>query len=164
MKYFYFHSVLLQYVFSDGESHYPSVTKESKETASYSIVSKTDSEILLQSESNEAKNGATCLYVIGSCSFYTIPCYQYIYADNFGLNRVSVYMNFSAGWLLIWSLSQAVRLDEQGALRYAQLTPFDNGLYWCFRCPKHSSKWYRRSTDLNFGSIPMRWQLQKHLS
>jgi hypothetical protein len=76
MKYFYFHCVLmLQCVFSDGESHYPSVTKEGKETASYSIMSKTDSEILLQSETSEAKNGAACLYVIGPYSFYTIPCY-----------------------------------------------------------------------------------------
>lgn len=71
MKYFYFHCVLMLLCeFSDGESHYPSVTKEGKETASYSIVSKTDSEILLQSETNEAKNGATFLYVVGSCSLH----------------------------------------------------------------------------------------------
>jgi len=56
-----------------------------------------------------------------------------VFADDFGLKLVSVYMNFSAGWLLICRLSQAVRLDAQGALRYAQLTPFDTGLYWCFR-------------------------------
>ena len=66
---------MLQCVFSDGESYYPSVNKEGKGTASYSIVSKTDSEILLQSETNEAKNGAACLYVIGPYSFYTIPYY-----------------------------------------------------------------------------------------
>ena len=76
MKYFYFHCVLMLLCeFSDGEPHYPSVNKEGKGTASYSIVSKTDSEILLQSETNEAKNGAACLYVIGPYSFYTIPCY-----------------------------------------------------------------------------------------
>lgn len=38
--------------------------KEDKETASYSIVSKTDSEILLQSETNEGKNGAIHLLAL----------------------------------------------------------------------------------------------------
>jgi guanylate kinase len=63
---------MLKCVFSDGGSHFPFSYKE---TTGYSIVSETDSEILLQSETNEAKNGAACLYVIGLCSFYTIPCY-----------------------------------------------------------------------------------------
>jgi len=39
-------------------------TKEGKETAGYSIVSKTVSEILLQSETNEVKNGAACLLAL----------------------------------------------------------------------------------------------------
>jgi hypothetical protein len=129
LKYFYLHSVLmLQCVFSDGEFHYPSVTKEGKETAGYSIVSKTVSEILLQSETNEVKNGAACLYVIAHVPFTQF----HAISMTLGLN-LFLYMDFSTGWLLICRLSQAVRLDAQGALRYAQLTPFDNGLYWCFR-------------------------------
>lgn len=76
MKSFFFHCVLmLQCVFSDGDSHYPSVTKEGKETAIHSIMSKTDSEILLQSASNEAKNGATCLYAICPFSFTQFSAY-----------------------------------------------------------------------------------------
>ena len=48
-----------------------------KQTASYCIVSKNDSEILLQPDTNEAKNGATSLYVILPLVFFnTIPCYE----------------------------------------------------------------------------------------
>ncbi|WVZ90392.1 hypothetical protein U9M48_036699 [Paspalum notatum var. saurae] len=44
---------------NDKEDSDSIFTKEGKETASYYIVSKVDSEILLQSETDEAKNGAT---------------------------------------------------------------------------------------------------------
>jgi len=40
-----------------------------KQTASYCIVSKNDSEILLQPDTNEAKNGATSLLLPGDVPF-----------------------------------------------------------------------------------------------
>ncbi|AQK40396.1 Guanylate kinase 1 [Zea mays] len=81
---------MLHCVFSDGGSHYPSVNKEDKETASYSIVSKTDSEILLQSETNEGKNGAIHLYVIGPI-FFLQNSLLLVFAVEFVLKLVYVY-------------------------------------------------------------------------
>jgi hypothetical protein len=57
-------------------------------------------------------------------------------ADYFLCVLLFLYLNVPAGWRLICLLSQAVRQDEQGALRYALLTPSDNSLFGCFRWPK----------------------------
>jgi hypothetical protein len=50
-----------------------------------------------------------------------------------------------------------VRLDAQGALRYAQLTPFDNGLYWCFRWPKAFFKMILQKYWLEFWINQFPW-------
>lgn len=53
--------LMLQCVISDGKSRCVSVIKDGKATACYSILSKTDSEILLQSDTNEVEKGAASL-------------------------------------------------------------------------------------------------------
>ena len=63
-------SLMLWCVFSYSKFGYCQLSRMVKQTASYCIVSKNDSEILLQPDTNEAKNGATSLYVILPLVFF----------------------------------------------------------------------------------------------
>jgi guanylate kinase len=91
MKYLYFHCVLcLSVCFLMVNPIFHSVTKEGKETASYSIVSKTDSEILLQSETNEAKKWS-CMLV---CHWPVVLLHNsmlLVFFSDFVLKLVSVH-------------------------------------------------------------------------
>ena len=61
-------SLMLWCVFSYRKFGYCQLSRMVKQTASYCIVSKNDSEILLQPDTNEAKNGATSF--MSSCPWF----------------------------------------------------------------------------------------------
>lgn len=112
---------MLLCVFSDSKFHYYELSRMTSKLQVTLSCPKMTQEILLQSETNDAKNGATSLYAIWPLLFLH-SFHSMLLDDKVVLTLVSV-SELLHRRAFICRLSREVH----------QLTPFDNSLYGCFR-------------------------------